>query len=142
MRELGILITMNEVTYPIHPLLDRDSHDYMEAMIAACDDMGADIKKYHSFLKYWLNRVQLKPCAHSAFLYAFKFFNHNENKGIEPDKEKEANEYLTDLKFHLNDLGMVGESMRKFIESFQSDVPRNQIKTENIEWYPKPDKEQ
>lgn len=133
---------MNEVTYPKHPLLDRDSHDYMEAMIVACDNMGADIKKYHSFLKYWLNRVQLKPCVHSAFLYAFKFFNHNENKGIEPDKEKEANEYLTDLKFHLNDLGMVGESIRKFIESFESDVPRTQIKTEYIEWFPRPNKEQ
>ena len=133
---------MNEVTYPNHPLLGRDCHDYMEAMVVACDDMGADIKKYHSFLKYWLNRVQQNPSARSAFLYAFKYFDSNENKGIKPDQEKEANEYLTDLKFHLNDLGLVGESMRKFIESFQSDVPRMKIKTEDIEWFPKLNKEQ
>ena len=133
---------MNELTYPKHPLLDRDSHDYMESMIIACDTMGVDIKKYHPFLKYWLNRIQTEPNAHNAFLYAFKFFNHGENKGLEPDKEREANEYLKDLKFHLNDLGLVGESIRKFIESFQSDVPRTQIKTEDIEWFPKPNKEQ
>ncbi len=139
---LGILKAMNEVTYPAHPLLDRDSRNFMESMIVACDDIGADIKKYHSFLKYWLNRVQRKPSAQNAFLYAFKFFSSNENKGIELDKEKEANEYLKDLKFHLNDLGIVGESMRKFIESFQSDFPRSQIITEDIEWFPKPGKEQ
>ncbi len=133
---------MNEVTYPAHPLLDRDSRDFMESMIVACDDIGADIKKYHAFLKYWLNRVQRKPSAQNAFLYAFKFFNSNENKGIEQNKEEEANEYLKDLKFHLNDLGLVGESMRKFIESFQSEFPREEIKTEDIEWFPKPEKEQ
>ena len=133
---------MNEITYPNHPLLDRDCHDYMESMIIACDDIGTDIKKYHSFLKYWLNRVQKKPGARNAFLYAFKYFNSNENKSIESYKEEEAKEYLKDLKFHLNDLGLVGESMRKFIESFQSDVSRDQIKTEDIEWFPKPNKEQ
>ena len=142
MCELGILKNMNEITYPNHPLLDRDCHDYMESMIIACDDIGTDIKKYHSFLKYWLNRVQKKPGARNAFLYAFKYFNSNENKSIESYKEEEAKEYLKDLKFHLNDLGLVGESMRKFIESFQSDVPRDQIKTEDIEWFPKPNKEQ
>lgn len=120
-----------------HPLLDQDCCLYLKSMIIACDKMAPNIKNFHSFFKYWNKLVQKNPSPKNAFLYAFKYFNSEENKGIDKETESKAKQYLTDLRFHYKDLGLVGESIQNFIGSFQDNQSsRTEIKAEDINWFP------
>lgn len=127
-------------------LHEHPYNHYIEALINAYDEICRHFFEHFRFLAYW-GELIIKSCeketdAANALRFAFSYYNHNQNTGIDPHEEMVANCYLEKLISLYNADKPSGINIARFIRSYKTAGEncareRDEIKTKDIEWLPK-----
>lgn len=135
---------MNDVAELIPvSLLKKPCHNYLKAMISSFDDICNNLFDHLSFLKFWTEGVLEKSTPSKAMKFAFNYFNKEINENIEDNEAEKADKYLEDLiSFYNKQAYTSGKHVAKFIRSFKSDNPREEIRTDDFKWFPWVEKKQ